>query len=192
MGVLKTLASTLAVVFLLRVIFLRVYSRLELAKISRSQNCAAPPRIPSRDPFLGIDTVLNNFRALKNNVRIKQVVSQHQKYGTTFESFAFGRRVISTIDPRNIQAVLSTQHERFGVGPVREGAVEPMLGKGIISSDGETWMHGRAMVKPTFTRGQIADPVVFEGFMKRFLEVVDGERGVVDLQPWFDKLVSWI
>jgi cytochrome P450 len=192
MGIFKILAGTLAVVFVLRAIFLRVYRRLELAKISRSQNCALPPRIPSRDPFFGTDTVLEIFSALQNNVRIKKIVSQHQKYGMTFESFPFGRRVISTVDARNIQVVLSTQHEKFGVGPVREGATGPMLGKGIIASDGENWMHGRAMIKPTFMRSQIADRVVFEGFVGRFLEMLDGEGKVVDLQPLFDRLVSWI
>lgn len=192
MGVFKTLVGTLAVIFVLRAIFLRVYRRLELAKISRSQNCAAPPRIPSRDPFFGIDTILDNFHSLKNNFRIKQVVAQHQKYGTTFESFPFGRRVISTADARNIQAVLSTQHEKFGVGPIREGATGPMLGNGIIASDGEAWMHGRAMIKPTFLRSQIADRVVFEGFVGRLLQMLDGKGAVVDLQPLFNRLVSWI
>jgi cytochrome P450 len=67
-----------------------------------------------------------------------------------------------------------------------------MTGKGIITSDGEAWAHGRSLIRPTFTRSQIADRAMFGNHVDNFLKVVnDTQRvnGAIDLQPWFDRLV---
>lgn len=64
-----------------------------------------------------------------------------------------------------------------------------MTGKGIITSDGGLWKFGREMIRPTFTRAQIADREVFERHVKRFLELLPQDEATVDLQPLFDRLI---
>jgi cytochrome P450 len=83
-------------------------------------------------------------------------------WGRQFEFYLFERRVIATIDPHNVQFALATEFEKFGVGPARERATVPMMGRGIICADGKIWREGRDLIMPTFTRSQIADRDVFE------------------------------
>ncbi|KAF2792105.1 putative cytochrome P450 alkane hydroxylase [Melanomma pulvis-pyrius CBS 109.77] len=190
MSTLGAITAALAFISIIQFVYVRIQHRIALAEASRSQNCATPPHLPTKDFLFGLDTVFENLRALKRNGRIKQISSQHQELGKTFESYPFGRRVVSTVDVRNIQAVLSGQQEKFGVGPIREHAQGPMTGRGIITSDGGVWMHGRDMVKPTFSRSQIADRGLFEGFVQRFLQLLPIDEGrIVDLQPLFDRLI---
>ncbi|KAF2657814.1 cytochrome P450 [Lophiostoma macrostomum CBS 122681] len=166
--------------------------RISIFQAAKLRDCAAPPRLPSKDPIFGLDTGLVNLRWMRENRRIREIYKQVQTYGKTFESWPFGRRVITTADARNIQHVLATEHEKFGVGPVRELAQTPMTGKGIITSDGGVWAHGRSLIRPTFTRSQIADRVMIEGHVDRFLDAVDDAQRAdvgVDLQPWFDRLI---
>ena len=46
----------------------------------------------------------------------------------------FGSPTTFTIDPKNIQAVLATQFKDFGLGDMRNGNFNPLLGHGIVSS----------------------------------------------------------
>ena len=181
-------ALSLAVVVIIAV--LPLIRQIALVVDSKRHGCALSVRIPAKDPIFGLDTVLENIRSMKENRRMKTIYSQVQKYGQTFESWPFGRRVISTIDARNIQFVLSTEHEKFGVGPVRELTQEPMTGKGIITSDGHVWRHGREMIRPTFMRSQIADREMLDEHVERFLAVLPENGETIDLKPLFDRLVS--
>jgi cytochrome P450 len=95
-----------------------------------------------------------------------------------------------TTSPRNIQHVLSLEHEKFGVGPIRGPAVA-MTGPGIISNDGKVWEHGRAMIRPSFMRSQVADREMFDVHVERFLALLPATGRMVDLQPLFDRLVFW-
>jgi cytochrome P450 len=141
-----------------------------------------------RDPFFGLDTFFATMKAIKNHCRMRTVQAQSQTYGHTFQSFPFGRRVITTTSARNIQHVLSLKHEKFGVSPVRGPAIA-MTGPGIISNDGKVWEHARAMIRPAFTRSQVADKEMFDVHFERFLALLPGEETTVDLQPLFDRLV---
>lgn len=161
-----------------------------MTRASRRNGCASPARLAAKDPIFGLDTVADNMRAMAEKRRIKMIYSQFGHYGRTFESWPFGRRVISTVDTRNVQFVLSTEHKKFGIGPIRELAQTPMTGKGIITSDGEVWRHGRDMIRPTFTRDHIANRDMFENHVKRFLELLPKDEETVDLQPLFDRLVG--
>lgn len=51
---------------------------------------------------------------------------------TTFRGHILTTHVINTVDPKNIQAMLATQFEDFGLGPTRRGNMMPLLGDGIV------------------------------------------------------------
>lgn len=173
--------------------FLIIYTRTKVMMINGAQKpgCAEPPKIPSRDPIFGLDTVIRTLRELKGHKRMRSVNRLFQQYGHTYQSFPFGRRSIFTIHPRNLQIVFS-ENERFGVGPLRERASRPMIGRGIVTSDGNKWMQARAMIKPTFNRSEIANPQMFSNHIEKFLQLLQHNETEVDLQPLFDRLVSFL
>lgn len=166
-----------------------IQRRISLARASKRYGCATPPRLPAKDKIWGIDTVMNILQSTKEHRRLKTMYSHYEKLGKTFESWPFGRRVVSTIDARNIQFVLSAEHEKFGVGPVRELAQSPMTGKGIITSDGDVWRQGRAMIRPTFTRSNIADMEMFGKHVDRLFNLLPKTEEAVDLLPLLHRLV---
>ncbi|KAK7187736.1 cytochrome P450 [Paraphaeosphaeria sporulosa] len=74
-----------------------------------------------------------------------------QTTGPTFEQRLLGFRGIDTVDPINVEAVLSTHFSDFGLGE-RRLVFAPLLGQGIFTQDGKPWAHSRALLKPAFSR----------------------------------------
>ncbi|KAI9739599.1 MAG: hypothetical protein M1834_006317 [Cirrosporium novae-zelandiae] len=66
-------------------------------------------------------------------------------------------KVISTIDPENIQAILSTRFKDYGRVRSRVKALDPLLGEGIFTSDGQAWSHARTLLRPEFTLRRLKD-----------------------------------
>ncbi|KAG7191434.1 uncharacterized protein KQ657_003481 [Scheffersomyces spartinae] len=92
-----------------------------------------------------------------------------------------------TKDPENIKAMLSTQFNDFILG--RHEMVEPLLGDGIFSLDGEGWKHSRTILRPQFAREQVGHVEMLEPhfqMMKRhILKHSDGSP--FDIQDLFFK-----
>jgi cytochrome P450 len=164
--------------------------RLKLHFASNRHFCSSPPLRPSSDPFFGLDILLTNLSQLKTHCRVKQLHASFAKLGATYGFYLFGRRTIITSDARNVQFVLTTQYEKFGVGPGRLRGSWPMVGQGVINLDGGAWRRGRDLILPVFARGQIADREMFEKHVKKFLERMEGGGEMVDLKGVFDELVS--
>ena len=69
-------------------------------------------------------------------------------------------------------------------------AFEPFVGKGIMCSDGASWEHSRALIKPTFARTQIADLHLdsFGIYVQRLIDLIPKDGSTCDLQPLFARL----
>lgn len=93
-----------------------------------------------------------------------------------------------TAAPENIRAVYSTQFEDFGVKPVRGFVFGPLLGRGLMTSDGSLWKRSRALTAPTFTKSQFGDLKRFVDHVTRLLEHVPDDGSQIDLQPLFHQL----
>ena len=75
----------------------------------------------------------------------------------------------------------------YDFGVVRVNSAYPLIGKGIFTSDGEYWIHSRAILKSCFLiRGCILDNV--ETHLSRLLSLIPPDVEAVDLQPLFFKL----
>ena len=159
-------------------------------RAARVHRCQPPPSIVQRDPIFGLDIVLQLFRALKENHRNMSIVQMFSKYGHTFQSHAWGSSKIYTIEPKNLQSILSTDFDSWGVQPMRLFAFEPFVGKGIMCTDGRFWEHSRALIKPTFARTRIADLHLsaYASHVQRFLDLIPKDGSTVDLQPLFGRL----
>lgn len=103
---------------------------------------------------------------------------------------ALGHAQIQTTQSKNVQAVAATQFDDFGVRPRRGKVAAPFLGsRGIFTADGELWKHSRALIRPTFSRNEIADLASFERHVNRFLALIPVDSSTVDLQPLAKRLV---
>jgi len=164
--------------------------RVRLHTASRRRKCSSPPQRPCRDFIFGFDILVADFEKLRNNKLVKDLCESFRKYGKTYGFYIFGRQTIATIDPRIVQFVLATEAERFGVGPAREAASWPLIGRGVLTTDGEVWKHGRNAIMPIFAKTQIADWEMFEKHVVHFLARIEGRGETLDLKPLFDELVG--
>jgi hypothetical protein len=187
---LSRIILALLIIVIIRGLLNKIKVKVAASRTSQSHGCAEPQALPSLDPIFGLDTVSQTFREMKENRRMKSVYELVQRYGHTYQSFPFGRRSVSTIHPQNLHVVF-TENDKFGVGRLRERASIPMIGRGIVSSDGAVWAHARTMIKPTLNRSEIVDRGMFSTHMEKFLQLLPSDdNSVIDLQSLFDRLVS--
>lgn len=169
-----------------------VNHRIRLHFASRGRKCSSPPLRPYKDFIFGLDILIGEFENLRNNCLVKRQCESFRKYGETYGSYIFGKRNIATIDPRTVQFVLATEHDKFGVGPARQAGSLPLIGRGVLTTDGEMWKNGRSAIMPIFARKQIADREMFEKHLANFLARIEGRGETLDLKPLFDELVRTV
>jgi len=184
--------SVLLVISLISVICSTWFAQKYLGrlKVARDQGCQPPPCIVQRDPIFGLDVVFRLFQALTENRRNMSIKQLFETYGNTFKSESWRTSKFYTIEPKNLQAIFSTDFASWGVEPMRLFAFKPFVGKGIMCTDGASWEHSRALLKPTFARTQIADLHLsaYVTHVQRFLELIPRDSSEVDLMPLFSKL----
>ena len=95
---------------------------------------------------------------------------------------------MSTITVRNIQAVFAADMDSFGIGTTRYMSTEPLLGHGIISSDGLRWKQSRGLIQPTFARRNLESLQNFEVYVGKMTERIPTNGDTVDLKPLFATL----
>ena len=103
---------------------------------------------------------------------------------------ALGSAQIQTAEPENIQAVAATKFDDFGVGPRRGNIGAPFLDRGVFTEDGDFWKHSRALIRPTFSRNEVADLTNFERHVGRFLAQIPRDSSNFDIQPLAKRLAS--
>jgi cytochrome P450 len=96
--------------------------------------------------------------------------------------------VTATIEPENVKTVLSTKFEDFCLGNRRAKTLIPVFGHGIFDTDGPAWERSRALIRPNFTRQQVADLDTFEIHVSHLLNAVPTGGATVDLQDLFFSL----
>ncbi|MCJ1400858.1 hypothetical protein MMC11_004067 [Xylographa trunciseda] len=161
--------------------------RLEDALVSSSK-CKLPPRLRYRWP-LALDLFVEVFRADQAGNVLSLFVSIIERTGNTFEQLLLGIRGIGTRDPENIEAVLSTQFNDFGLG-ARSAHFRPLLGHGIFTQDGAPWRFSRELLRPQFMETRFKSFAGIQEQIEKFILMVKStsDDGVIDLQPLFFRL----
>ncbi|KAL8911653.1 MAG: hypothetical protein Q9171_003213 [Xanthocarpia ochracea] len=159
-------------------------------KAARNHGCLPAPCALQKDPVLGLDIALKLLQALRNNRRNLSLRALFGTHGHTFQVKSWSKNKIFTVEPKNLQSILATDFASWGVQPLRLFPFEPFVGKGIMCSDGTFWEHSRALIRPTFTRTQIADMHLpgFETHVQRLIHLIPRDGSTVDLQPLFARL----
>ena len=154
--------------------------------------CLPPPILEQKDSILGFDTLANSFHAVQDHEYLKLSKQRFEETGKTFQFQQLGTTVVNTIEPRNIQSILSTKFQDYSVGNGRAGAWHPLLGQGILTVDGPAWTQYRRMLRPSFTELTRDDLSILEPHVDHMLSQLETALDCVDLQGPFKELTTAI
>jgi cytochrome P450 monooxygenase len=82
---------------------------------------------------------LKDIKQHKAGTYLKEIQRQYASYGKTDEVRFLGKRMIGTMDSKNIQAVLGLSPKDYGLQLLWEGLAMPLFDHGINTTDGEYW-----------------------------------------------------
>lgn len=173
---------------LLLYVFKLVYTAFTRYGAARKLKCKEPPSPPQKDWFLGLDFVYQQIVNIQKDRRNASIRELHEQYGPTFSSKFYGSRKIHTVEPQNVQAVMSTDFKSWGVEPLRLFSFEPLIGRGIMGTDGQRWEHSRALLRPAFSRKEISDLPSLEVHVQKLLDRIPKDGSTVDLRPLFTRM----
>ncbi|KAK6373919.1 hypothetical protein LTS17_007889 [Exophiala oligosperma] len=144
-------------------------------------------------PHKGIGGKLLGLDVIKEMVKSGKEGRMHE--ATRLRNFSDGRktlkvkvlrqRFISTIEPENVKTILSTRFADYSLGRRRKEVFVPIFGHGIFATDGAAWERSRSMVRPNFTRQQVADLDMFEAHVSHLIDSIPRDGSTVDLQDLF-------
>ncbi|MCJ1481792.1 hypothetical protein MMC06_001951 [Schaereria dolodes] len=159
---------------------------------SRANGCKSPYRAPSL-PW-GADRIWKILRFngdFLDDFIFADFIDQDR--WTYSRAGPLGEEQIWTCDPNNTKTLLSTKFKDYGNGPDRLNAFGPLMGYGILTTDGAVWEHFRGMLRPFFTKNKVGDLQRSEKHIQAFLRALpptakDGWTARMDLQPLFSRL----
>jgi cytochrome P450 len=182
MAELSKIGGSVFAVFCAYILFNFLQRQITRRRWTKQYGCADPPKYPHKDP-IGLDLFLSTIRNVKNFRMLEGWKERFQKYGTTFSGMSMGIPNTYTIDPLNLQSVHALNFAHYGVQPIRRSATLPFLGEGVFTMDGPFWDHSRALIRPSFTRTNVANLPAFEVRFQRFLRLLPKDGETVDLKP---------
>ncbi|KAI4164738.1 MAG: hypothetical protein LQ342_001713 [Letrouitia transgressa] len=152
------------------------------------QNSCQPitATIPYRWPG-GLDLLKRQYDANAAQELLAYQTPILEKFGPNLEIKLFGNSGYITLDPLNVEAVLSTRFKDYGLGSRSDGLFR-FLGEGIFTQDGNKWRHSRELLRRPFMRIPYQN---LEGFKEHLDDIIStlstfAKKGAtVDLQPLF-------
>ena len=184
------LAGLGLIFFVTYFLFMLWSERSRFQQAHDQHGCKIATRIPSWDRIFGLDLFVSINLADIRGLGSEAYNVLHKKYGSTFEMKILGGVRIQTSQPENIQAVCTSAFEDWGVGPMRGTIGAPFLGRGIFTDDGSYWKHSRALIRPTFSRTEIADLGNFERHVKCLMATLPKDGSSFDILPLLKQLVG--
>ena len=177
------------VVFGLLSYYLRI--RIPQNDFAERHGCQALPKRAARDPILGLDRTLQDFRLSKAFQSLQTGASLFRQYGQTFRETTILGTVMKTRSTENIHVIDGLKAKDWGIQPFRLPPMNPFCGKGFITIDGLVWEHSRAPLKPSFHKDNISDLTAFESSVNQFLTDIPTDGSMIDLQPCLSLLVNF-
>ncbi|KAE8331069.1 cytochrome P450 [Aspergillus sergii] len=150
--------------------------------------CLPPPRDHHKDPVLGLDEVRSMLRVFREDYLMEYTLEKYRCHGNTFATSVLGDDDIFTAEPENIKTILAVKFKQFELGETRRRTFHPLLGDGIFAADGPQWEHSRTLLRPSFTRTQIAATDLHERHIQRLISRIPRDGSTVDLQELFFNL----
>lgn len=185
-GLLGSLLGALLAVFITS----KVTSYLTFQYRCYQNGCQPPPRYPHKDPIFGLDLFLAIREASKSGKILANEQALFARFGKTYECNSWGSRLIQTMQPENIHAVLVSSFDKFGVQEKRLPVAKPFLGPGVFTTDGPYWQHSRELIKPMFARVQITDLDILRVHLDRFIDKLPLDGSNVELRSLLKLMVN--
>ena len=181
-----TLALSFLAPLLLYTLYTRLHQHLTNSAFKAQHACKPPPFLPGSG-LLGFSVLKSIVASHKGHTFLSLTTQKFREIGPTWAVSYLNRTLIMTVDPANIKALLSTHFADFSLGS-RLAVFAPLLTGGIFVSDGAQWQHSRSLVRPAFTRAQVADLESFEPHVQQLIRQIPGDGRTVDLMPLFYRL----
>ncbi|KAF2646002.1 putative cytochrome P450 [Massarina eburnea CBS 473.64] len=131
--------------------------------------------------WFGINFIMGNAKDFGQHRYLESLTEQHRRLGATHGVHALGAPSFWTIEPENFKAILATNFKDYS-NANRPAVMGPLLGNSIFVSDGESWSHSRALLRPNFAKDQVADLPMIETHMKILLQMMSSNNATIDLQ----------
>ncbi|KAH8597871.1 putative cytochrome P450 alkane hydroxylase [Bisporella sp. PMI_857] len=171
------------ILYLIRYIVRYIAAR----RFIKANGCKPVRQLPQFERIVGIGLLRTQVNASKNKNLLATSLKRYQNMGFTWSASLMGGTFYNTIDPENVKTVLSTNFQEFGLGE-RYNVFGQLLGRGIFTSDGAHWEHSRSLVRPNFTRAQVADLNTFETHIQHLISKIPRDGSTIDLQTLFFQL----
>lgn len=115
-----------------------------------SHGCKPPAKL-SR-----IENIKEVLHANRKHAWLDMWYRRYSRVAPTFESATVSiNPIIFTNEPENIKTILATDFNAFDLGHRRKELMDPIVGPGIFSSDGQAWRHSRVRPKRQTINGKI-------------------------------------
>src|SRR5580692_4048257 len=110
--------------------------------------------LPAPVPRRGRMPIFEFFRTLRDNMVATYGEEAYER--DIVERKMFGRRRFLVNDPAAVKHVLLDNAANYQKTEITRRLLEPGLGKGLITSEGETWRQHRPTMSPAFDYRSIA------------------------------------
>jgi cytochrome P450 len=107
---------------------------------------------PPGPPALGM---LGTMRALQRNP-LRFLLELTRQYGDLVFLRFLAWPVYIVNHPADIKRVLQEHHSNYNKDTVDYRLLQPLLGKGLLTNDGASWLHQRRLIQPAFHRHHLA------------------------------------
>ena len=118
-----------------------------LQQFANANGCKPLARIPQWERIIGYALYKEDMAMGYQRRTMETTQRRFRELGNTFSGTIVGQYFISTIEPENIRALLSTQFEHFNSG--KKMIFGHLLGNSILTTDGSVWKHGRVSASTT-------------------------------------------
>src|SRR5580700_5876288 len=120
----------------------------------RSDDSVIAPVLPAPVPRRGRLPFFEFFRTLRDNMVATYGEEAYER--DIIERKMFGRRRFLVNEPAAIKHVLLDNASNYQKTEITRRILEPGLGRGLITSEGETWRRHRRTMSPAFDQRSIA------------------------------------
>ncbi|PVH17170.1 uncharacterized protein CXQ87_000051 [Candidozyma duobushaemuli] len=163
-----------------------VHRQVRIYRISKKFGCKDTEPIPA--PFFGVPLLVDALKSINNGTILELIGERFSKaHNDTCHLMLGGIRVLFTFSPENYKAILANQFNDFALGK-RHSHFLPLLGDGIFTLDSHGWKNSRAMLRPQFSREQIAHVRTLEPHVLTLASHIKKANGeTFDIQDLFFK-----